>query len=435
MGKGQDFWKRAKKVIPGGNMLLSKRAEIFLPELWPSYFSKAKGCYIWDLDGKRLLDMNLMGVGTNILGYGNNKVDNAVRKNINFGNISSLNCIEEVLLAEKLIEMHPWAKMAKFTRTGGEANSVAIRIARAATGKDKVAVCGYHGWHDWYLAANLKEKSQLNTHLLPGLEPVGVPKELINTIFTFEYNDIDSLNEIVNNNELAAIKMEVERNLPPEKDFLNKVKKICQEKNILLIFDECTSGFRETYGGLHLKYGINPDLAIFSKALGNGYAICSIIGTESVMEYAQSTFISSTFWTERIGPTAALKTLEVMKNLKSWEIISEKGKYIKSKWAEIASNNNLKINIFGISALPSFIFDSPNFLKYKTFITQEMLKKNFLASNACYLSIAHKKQFIDNYLDLLNDIFSKIHMIESNDEDIEDYLEYGICQSGFKRLN
>ncbi len=435
MGKGQDFWKRAKKVIPGGNMLLSKRAEIFLPEMWPSYFSKAKGCHIWDLDGNKLLDMNLMGVGTNILGYGNNQVDNAVKKNINFGNISSLNCIEEVILAEKLVEMHPWAKMAKFTRTGGEANSVAIRIARAATGKDKVAVCGYHGWHDWYLAANLKGTSELNSHLLPGLEPLGVPKELMNTTFTFDYNDIDSLMKIVNNNELAAIKMEVERNFPPENNFLKKVKKICEEKNILLIFDECTSGFRETYGGLHLKYGINPDLAIFSKALGNGYAICSIIGVESVMDYAQSTFISSTFWTERIGPTAALKTLEVMKNLKSWEIITEKGKYVKNKWAEIASNNNLEINIFGISALPSFIFNSPNSLAYKTFITQEMLKKNCLASNACYLSIAHKQKFLDNYLDMLNDIFSKIHMIESNDENINDYLDYGICQAGFKRLN
>ena len=213
MGKGQDFWKRAKKVIPGGNMLLSKRAEIFLPEMWPSYFSKAKGCHIWDLDGNKLLDMNLMGVGTNILGYGNNQVDNAVKKNINFGNISSLNCIEEVILAEKLVEMHPWAKMAKFTRTGGEANSVAIRIARAATGKDNIAVCGYHGWHDWYLAANLKGTSELNSHLLPGLEPLGVPKELMNTTFTFDYNDIDSLMKIVNNNELAAIKMEVLMNV------------------------------------------------------------------------------------------------------------------------------------------------------------------------------------------------------------------------------
>ena len=181
MSKGQKLWKKAKKIIPGGNMLLSKRGEIFLPEVWPSYFSEAKGCNIWDLDGNKFLDMNLMGVGTNLLGYGNDEVDNSVKDSISKGNMSSLNCEEEVLLAEKLIAMHPWSSMAKFTRTGGEANAVAIRIARAATGRDKVAICGYHGWHDWYLAANLKE-NKLDTHLLPGLDPIGVPKSLLDTL-------------------------------------------------------------------------------------------------------------------------------------------------------------------------------------------------------------------------------------------------------------
>ena len=434
MGKGQKLWKKAKEIIPGGNMLLSKRGEMFLPELWPSYFSEAKGCNIWDLDGNKFLDMNLMGVGTNLLGYGNEEVDRAVKDSISKGNMSSLNCEEEVHLAEKLISMHPWSEMAKFTRSGGEANAVAIRIARAATGRDKVAICGYHGWHDWYLAANLKEK-KLNTHLLPGLEPEGVPKGLLDTVFTFEYNDILSLQHIVKENQLAAIKMEVERNVPPTDDFLQKIRTICDENNIVLIFDECTSGFRETFGGLHLKYNVNPDMAIFSKALGNGYAICSIIGINSVMQYAQSSFISSTFWTERIGPTAALKTLEVMERLKSWQIVSEKGRYIKKEWAKMAKIHKLQINVSGLSALPNFSFKKQNALSYKTFITQEMLKKNILASSLCYLCTAHEESLINKYLEVLNEVFGKISKIDSMNHDIENYLSNGVCQSGFKRLN
>ena len=159
---GQKLWKRAKRVIPGGNMLLSKRAEMFLPEQWPTYFSKAKGCRVWDLDNREYIDMSIMGVGTNILGYGHPEIDGAVRKVIDMGNMSTLNCPEEVALAEKLIELHPWADMARFARSGGEANAIAIRIARAAAGKDKVAVCGYHGWHDWYLSANLSDEKNLD---------------------------------------------------------------------------------------------------------------------------------------------------------------------------------------------------------------------------------------------------------------------------------
>ncbi|MBZ0305533.1 MAG: aminotransferase class III-fold pyridoxal phosphate-dependent enzyme, partial [Anaerolineae bacterium] len=173
MGTGQKLWKRAKQIIPGGNMLLSKRAEMFLPELWPAYFSKAKGCKVWDLDGNEYIDMSIMGIGTNILGYGHQDVDDAVRKTIDAGNMSTLNCPEEVYLAEKLIELHPWADMVRLARSGGEANAIAIRIARAASGKDKVAICGYHGWHDWYLSANLGDDKNLAGHLLPGLEPKG----------------------------------------------------------------------------------------------------------------------------------------------------------------------------------------------------------------------------------------------------------------------
>ena len=248
LGTGQKLWKRAKLVIPGGNMLLSKRAEMFLPDQWPAYFSKAKGCKVWDLDGNEYTDMSIMGIGTNILGYGHPEVDSAVHQTVDAGNMASFNCPEEVYLAEKLIELHPWADMARLARSGGEANAVAIRIARAASGKDKVAICGYHGWHDWYLSANLGDDKSLDGHLLPGLEPNGVPRNLKGTVFPFNYNNYAELEALVNAHEIGVIKMEVVRNKGPEDNFLHKVRKLATERGIVLIFDECTSGFRETFG-------------------------------------------------------------------------------------------------------------------------------------------------------------------------------------------
>ncbi len=434
MTEGQKLWNRAKLVIPGGNLLLSKRPEMYLPGYWPTYFSKAKGCKVWDLEGKELIDMSLMGVGTNLLGYGHKEIDEAVIKTINAGNMSTLNCPEEVLLAERLIELHPWADMARFARTGGEANAIGIRIARAATGRDTVAICGYHGWHDWYLATNLQESSALDEHLLEGLSTNGVPKGLAGTVKPFSFNRLDELKKIASENDLAAVKMEVQRSIPPEEGFLQGVRELCSKNGIVLIFDECTSGFRETHGGLHKKFGVNPDMAIFGKALGNGYAITATIGKRDVMEAAQNTFISSTFWTERIGPTAALKVLEVMEKEKSWEIVTEKGNLLRKEWKKIAEKNGLKIKLNGLPALSGFSIQSPNNIAYKTLITQEMLKRGFLASTSCYLSVPHSKDIIESYLDNLDEVFSIIASCE-NGKSINSLLEGSICHDGFKRLN
>ena len=432
--KGPNLWNKAKQIIPGGNMLLSKRPEMFLPGKWPSYYSHAKGCHIWTLDGEELIDMSIMGIGTNILGYSHPKVDEAVAQTIRKGNMSTLNCPEEVILAEKLVSLHPWADMVRFARTGGEADSIAIRIARAATSRDTVAICGYHGWHDWYLATNIKGDSKLEEHLLPGLKPNGVPQSLINSVKPFSFNKFEQLKTIAEENNLAAVIMEVERSIPPKKGFLESVRKLCDEKGIVLIFDECTSGFRETFGGLHKKYNVNPDIAMFGKALGNGYAITAIIGKESVMEAAQSSFISSTFWTERIGPTAAIKTLEVMDEEKSWDQITAKGIKLRSHLKQISSSHNVKIDFFGLPSLTGYKFISKNALKYKTFITQELLKKNFLGSNLCYLSIAHTNEIIEQFTELLEPLFKIIADCESG-KNIDDLLEGPVCHDGFKRLN
>ena len=435
MSKGQKLYRKAKKIIPGGTMLLSKRPEMFLPNRWPSYFKRAKGCKVWDIDGKEYIDMSIMGIGTNSLGYGNSYVDNSVKEIIRLGNMSTLNCPEEVKLAEKLIEINPWSDMVRLARTGGEANAIAIRIARAASGKDNVAICGYHGWHDWYLSANHNKGDELSNHLLSGLQPNGVPKNLKNSTFPFMYNDFSELETIVRENNIGVIKMEVTRNLGPKDNFLQKVRNLASDNGIVLVFDECTSGFRETYGGINIKYNIEPDIAMFGKTLGDGYAITAVVGRKSIMQAAQKTFISSTFWTERIGPSAAIATLKEMKKIKSWEIITKKGEIIRNGWLKLAKSYNLEIEISGLLPISTYIFKSNNNLKYKTLITQEMLKKGFLASTNFYACTEHDQKYINSYFSALDEVYSIISKCERGLIEIDDLLEGPVCHSGFSRLN
>lgn len=435
MGSGQELYNKAKTLIPGGTMLLSKRPEMFLPDQWPSYFSKAKGCKVWDLDGRELIDMSIMGIGTNTLGYGNDEVDAAVLKTVKNGNMSTLNCPEEVYLAERLMEINPWADMVRFARSGGEANSIAIRIARAASGKDKVAICGYHGWHDWYLSANHNEGDELSGHLLPGLNPTGVPKNLKDTVYPFHYNNYEELLSIVETNDIGVIKMEVVRNFGPEDNFLQKVRDLATKKGIVLVFDECTSGFRETFGGIYKKYGVEPDIAMFGKTIGNGFALTAVVGKRSVMEAAQTTFISSTFWTERIGPTAALATLKVMERVKSWETITSVGLKMREQWQDLADQHGLSITISGIPALSTYVFNSERALIYKTLVAQEMLKKGFLANTSFYACTEHTEDKFSSYFTALDEVYSLLAKCEKGEIEANSLLEGPVCHSGFKRLN
>ena len=434
MGAGQELWKKAKGLIPGGNMLLSKRPEMFLPEQWPAYFSKAKGCRVWDLDGRELIDMTIMGVGANTLGYGDERVDAAVVATVAQGNMSTLNAPEEVELAERLVAMHPWAEMARFARTGGEANAVAIRIARAASGRDGVAICGYHGWHDWYLASNLGEDDSLAGHLLPGLDPQGVPRNLRGTVFPFGFNDIAALEALIATGKIGVIMMEVARTFDPSPDFLRKVRELAKAHGIVLIFDECTSGFRQSFGGLHTLYGVDPNMAVFGKALGNGYAVTAVIGRRAVMEAAQNSFISSTFWTERIGSAAALATLDVMEQTQSWEVITGIGVDITQRWRELAAKHGLEISTAGLPALTGFAFKGANAAAYKTLISQEMLERGYLAATSVYTCLAHTPDIVDGYFYALDPIFALIAECEAG-RDVSSLLRGPICHAGFKRLN
>jgi glutamate-1-semialdehyde 2,1-aminomutase len=382
MGKSQNLYKTAKKLIPGGTQLLSKRPEMFLPELWPAYYKKAKGCEVWDLDGKKYIDMNYMGIGSCVLGYADDDVNSAVKQAIDKGSMSTLNAPEEVELAKVLCKIHPWAQMVRYARTGGEAMAVAVRIARAKTGKDKILFCGYHGWHDWYLSANLANDKSLDGHLLPGLEAKGVPRALKGTAIPFKYNDTEGFLKLIKKHkkEIAAVVMEPIREHYPQKGFLETIRKTTSKLNIVLIIDEISVGFRLNLGGAHLEFNIYPDIAVFSKALGNGFPIAAIIGRGSVMSAAQETFISSTNWTEKIGPVAALATIKKFKEKNVSKYLIETGKRVQTGWKLLAAKNKLDIEVGGIFPLSHLSFNYPNPLILKTLFTKFLLlmptKKN-----------------------------------------------------------
>ena len=435
MNSGIKLWNKAKKLIPGGNQLLSKRSEMFLPNQWPSYYKKAKGVEVWDLDNQRYIDMSIMGIGACVLGYANVEVNNAVKKAIDSGNMCTLNCYEEVELVEKLIVLHPWAGMARFARTGGEACAIAVRIARAASQKNKVAFCGYHGWHDWYISSNLSDSKNLDGQLLPGLEPKGVPRSLHNTAIPFTYGKIEELKTIVqrNPNEIGVIIMEVQRNQNVDIEFLKAVRKITDQIKAVLIFDEVSSGFRLRSGGLHMLYGIEPDMVVLGKALGNGYPISAVIGRKNIMESAQSTFISSTYWTERIGFAAALEVIHQFENNKVAEHLIEVGSYTIKGLKKIIESNHLNIQVEGLASVPHMIIKENNPLVIKTIFTQEMLKKGFLASDLIYFSLAHTKKVVDDYLEEADVVFSKIS-IAIKEGTLESLLDGPVCHSGFTRL-
>ncbi|MCX6772874.1 MAG: aminotransferase class III-fold pyridoxal phosphate-dependent enzyme [Candidatus Micrarchaeota archaeon] len=438
MGKGQELWNKAKKIIPGGSQLLSKRSEMFLPDQWPSYYSKASGCEITDLDGRKYTDMCIMGVGANILGYADPDVNTAVKKKVDDGNMSTLNCPEEVELAEKLLSLDNWAGGVRYTRTGGETVGVAVRIARAHTKRDVVAFCGYHGWQDWYLATNLKDKNGLNGHLIAGLEPNGVPKALSGTALPFHYNKIEELEALVakHGKQIGVIVMEPMRDKLPQNDFLKKVRKIADETGAVLIFDEITSAFRETAGGIHKKLGVEPDIATYGKAMGNGYAIGAVVGKAEVMDAAQTSFISSTFWTEGIGPTAALATIAKLEKKNVPAHVVKTGNAMGDIWEKLGEDVGLPVHVDRqFPGIMHFGFDVEyaNKRAIDTLFTQEMLARGFLATGGFYVSYAHKQEHLDRYSAAAGEVF-KLIASAVKEKKVEKLLKGPVAHSGFQRL-
>lgn len=435
-GKGQELYRQAKKLIPGGTQLLSKRPEFLLPELWPSYYQSIKGVTVVDLDGNSYVDMAQNGVGTYILGAADPDVDAAVKKAIDNGTMSTLNCPEEVELAELLCEIHPWSDMVRYARSGGEALAVAIRIARAATGKDMIAFCGYHGWHDWYISANLADDSTLDGHLLPGLQSTGVHRGLQGSILPFRFNQLDELESIIQEkgDDIGIIIMEPLRSKDPAPGFLEGVREIATKIGAVLIFDEVTSGFRICMGGAHLTLGVEPDITVFAKGMSNGYPMAAIIGRESIMNGAQDSFISSTYWTERIGPTAALATIKKFRDKNVHEHLIAMGTLVQHGWSKAAQEAHLPLTVSGMYPLSHFAIEHEDPDVAYTFFAQEMLERGFLAGTSFYATYAHTEKHVEDYLGAVSEVFMQLSE-HIRDESLKEKLKGPVKHSDFKRLN
>lgn len=435
MGKSQELYKKAKTLIPGGTQLLSKRPEMFLPDLWPAYYEKAKGCEVWDLDGNRYLDMSFMGIGACVLGYADDDVDAAVKDAVTRSNMCTLNSPDEVELAELLIELHPWAEMVRYARSGGEAMAVAVRIARAASKRDAILFCGYHGWHDWYLSANLADDSSLDGHLIPGLSPNGVPRSLNGNSLPFAYNDTAAFLKLIKEHkgEVGAIVLESIRNHEPDKEFITTLRQTATAERIPLVVDEITAGWRLNVGGAHLFYSLEPDIGVFGKALSNGFPMAAIIGRGSVMQAAQESFISSTYWTDRIGPAAALATIKKFKKKNVPSHLIKIGKMVKDAWQAAAEKNGVPIEVHGIDPLGHFGFKHEKPLVLKTLFTQEMLARGIMALTAFYASFAHQEGHVKEYAKAADESFAVIaRAVKSGTPEKE--LKGPVCHAGFKRL-
>ena len=433
---GSVLWtEKTKRMIPGGSQLLSKRSEQFLPDLWPSYYRKARGVEVWDMDDNLYTDMSFMGVGACPLGYADPDVNAAVKDAIDRGSMCTLNCYEEVELAELLTKLHPWAEMVRYARCGGEAMAMAVRIARAHTRKDTVAFCGYHGWHDWYLASNLSDDRSLDGHLLPGLDPAGVPRGLTGTALPFRFNHPEDLEAICrkNRDSLAAIVMEPVRDHFPEPDFIKTIHACVEATGAVLVIDEVSSGFRLRTGGAHMDFGLRPDIAVFAKAIGNGYPMAAVIGKGEVMGAAQDTFISSTNWTERVGPVAALATIRKYEKHDVPAHLVKTGKAVQQIWTKTAKEADLGIEAGGIYPLSHFSLTTNHALPAQTLFTQLMLGKGFLAGKSFYSSLAHKKEHLDAYEAAVAEVFGQISGALA-DGTLERKLEGPVAQTGFKRL-
>lgn len=429
--QGVTLYKKAKRLIPGGTQLLSKRPEMFAPDAWPSYYSRAKGCRVWDLDGREFIDMSIMAVGACILGYADDEVDEAVIGAIKSGVNSSLNCPEEVTLAEALLELHPWFGMVRYARSGGEAMGMAVRIARAHTRRDTVLFSGYHGWNDWYLAANLADQAGLDGQLMPGLQPNGVPRGLTGTAIPFDANNIESLRDKVKGKEgqIAAIVIEPARGEDAPAGYLKALRELASEIGAVLIFDEITSGFRMCAGGIHRNYGVYPDMAVFAKSMANGYAMSAVLGTERVMQAAQTTFISSTNWTDRVGPTAALATLNKYQRCDAPSHLIALGNYTKKIWADSAKKVGLSIQVTGLPTLAAFGFKSEHATDMNTRFTVEMLKQGFLGFRQFKASLAHGQAELNAYRKACEDTFELLAELSPDELALTP-----VHHSGFQRL-
>lgn len=435
--KSMEFYERACELIPGGTQLVSRRPTRFAYGVSPVYATKGKGARIWDVDGNEYIDW-VSGIGAIILGYCDAVVDEAVCEQISTGTVYSINHELEVELAEELVRRIPCAEMARYAKGGGEACMIAARIARGATGRDKILFCGYHGWHDWYLAANLSAEASLDHHLFPGIDPIGVPKCLEGTAIPFPYGDLDALGQALDDRrgQVAAVMMEPFRSEYPPEGYLEGVAKLAREHNVLLIFDEVSTGFRPTDSGSQPLVGVTPDMAVFAKSISNGYPMGAIVGRRDVMKAADPMFISSTYWSDTIGLRAALTTLREVRDRDVPRTVQDTGEELKRRINSVAAEVGIAVTCEGLNFHPHLTFaieDADVKAKAGTLFVQEMAKRGCHGYTSFYLNAAQGEAEIEQTVDAARETFQIIGQ-GLDDGQLDSLLECELRTDSFRRL-
>lgn len=431
------LYERAKALIAGRTHLFGRRAEMHAYGVSPIYSARQKGGHFWDVDGHEYLDFNL-GAGAVLLGHAYPSVVRAVQDQATRGTGLSINHPLEIETAERLSDIVPCAEMVRFCKGGGEANLVAVRIARAATGRDKVVFCGYHGWHDWYLAANLASEATLAKHLLPGISPRGVPRELEATTLPFEFNNIESLGQVLDANpgEVACVILEAARTYLPEPGFLEGVRELTRKHGAALIFDEVVTGFRTARGGAQEYYNVIPDMATFAKCISNGFALGAVAGKREVMEVAVDSFISSVYWAEATGLAAGKATLEEYLIQDVCGAVRRFGQAFVAGCRKLIEECGVPAIMAGLPAFPALTFRevAPELLDpLVTLYMQETAKRGFFGGPGHFFCLQHTEADLSAALKTIGEALITIRKA-LDDGDIVKFLECPVRQSGFRQL-
>jgi len=436
VARSQAIHERAKALIPGTTQLISRRPTRAALGVSPIYAERAKGCRIWDVDGNEYIDWT-SAVGPVILGYADDVVDDAVRAQIDRGSIYSIVQESAVELAEELVRIVPSAEMVRYCKGGGEACTIAVRIARGVTGRDKVLFCGYHGWHDWYQAANIGTE-RLADHLFNGIEPIGVPRALEGTALPFAYGDVEGLETLLvqNEGEVGCIIMEPMRSEEPPAGYLAGVRELASRYGVVLIFDEVSSGFRIALGGAQEYAGVTPDLSVFAKALSNGYPMGAVVGKREFMEPATQMFISSAYWDDNIGIAASLATLRELERRDAVGHFNRIGDLFKQQINEAADAVGLDARCEGVAAHPGIRFNVENpgdAAKVSTLFIQENARRGVILSNGFMFNCAHGEAEIEQTAVVVRESFAII--AEGLDRGtLDELLECPIQEEFFRRL-
>ena len=386
--KSDEYYQKALELIPSVTQTLAKGPSQNIKGIAPKYLDRGKGSHVWDVDGNEYLDF-LMGIGPLSLGYSYEKVDNAIKAQLEKGITFSLMHPLEVEVAELINNIVPNAESVRYSKTGADVTSAAVRVARAYTGRDKVLCCGYHGWHDWYISVTDRNK--------------GIPAIVQDMTFTFNYNDIDSVLESIDN-ETACVILEPFVFQAPENNFLNDLRRICTENGTLLIFDEMWSGFRIALGGAQEYFGIDADLACFSKAVANGMPVAILTGKKEIMKVLdKDVFFYTTFGGEALSLAAAKATIEELRDKKVPEYLVKQGKKLKEGYNRIATElgmNYTKCSGYDCRTIITFDASAGNPLEMKSLVQQEMIKRGILWGGFHNMSFSHTDQDVDYTLDV-----------------------------------